>query len=127
MLLERNCISGNLLKYQMDTNDEKEELLRSYFNERLMPVKEMMLERGVEFFPTSPDSSAETYYVDRTDDGNYVHEIGQDITAELSSVLEHIALPELSSLTESLITLAETLQEQEETREEVSPFVYAMF
>ena len=109
------------------TDTEKEKLLLSYFNESLLPVFEKMSERGIEFFPMFSDESAESYYQER-DDGDYVHEINfKEANSELKDILKTDNLPELEKLAESLISLAEILQEQEETQDEVSPFVYAMF
>lgn len=110
------------------TEQEKEELLLSYFNEKLLPISEKMREKEIELFPMSFDETAESYFQDRADDGNYVHEINfKETSSELEKILETENLPELAKLAESLVALAETLQEQEETNEEVSPFVYAMF
>lgn len=110
------------------TDDEKEKLLIEYFNEKLLPISDKMSERGIEFFPMAFDESAKSYYQDRSGNGNYVHEINfEETSSELKSILETENLPELAELAESLISLAETLQEQEESNDEVSPFVYAMF
>ncbi len=108
------------------TDLQKEELLKTFYRERLLPLAEIARGRGVEFFPLAKDEAAESYYHDRNDDGNYVHEIdAADPAAELKTLWRD--LPELAALAEPIIALAESIKEDEETSEEVSPFIYAMF
>lgn len=107
------------------TDLQKEELLKTFYRERLLPLAEIARERGVEFFPLAKDEAAESYYHDRNDDGNYVHEIDADPVNELKTLWQD--LPELAALAEPIVSLAESIKEDEETSEEVSPFIYAMF
>lgn len=113
----------------MNLNDtEKEKLLSEFFQKRLLPIAESAKSRGVELFPLAPDDAAKSYYLERADDGNYVHEINSaDLVSELKDLWSAGETVELADLAEEIVRLAETLQEHEETSEEVSPFIYAMF
>jgi hypothetical protein len=100
--------------------------LRDFFERHLVPVADVCRERNIEFFPLGPDAGAVTYFIDRNDDGNYVREIdSDDIADELEQMWSD--LPELAAIVRPLMELAETLQEKEETADEISPFIYAMF
>ena len=107
---------------------KKEQLLRTFYHERLMPLAEKARATGVEFFPMGPDESTESYYVERKDDGNYVHEINaNDLAGELGKLWGRGGLAELADLAGAMIELAEIIKEIDEAPEDVSPFVYAMF
>jgi len=110
----------------MLTDEQRENLLRAFYHERLLPLARLAKERGIEFFPLNGSADLESYYKDRNDDGNYVHEIDP---ANLAGELEKLwqDLPELAQLAEPLTALAEAIREDEETQEEISPFIYAMF
>jgi hypothetical protein len=113
----------------MLSNTEKEKLLRAFYREHLLPLARLAKERGITFFPFAPDISqggAESYYIERNDNGNYVHEID---SADLAGELEKLwrELPELAEIAGPLAALAESIKEDEETQEEISPFIYAMF
>jgi len=108
------------------TNEQKEKILRAFYRERLLPLAEIAAGRGIEFFPLAPDPAAESYFKERNDDGNYVHEIDSaDLAGELEKLWQD--LPELAALAGALVSLAESIKEDEETQEEISPFIYAMF
>jgi hypothetical protein len=110
------------------TDTEKEELLRTFYHERLMSLVEKAKSRGVEFFPAGPDASLESYYIDRNDDGSYVHEINaDDLAGELRELWSRGDVPELVDLAVPIVDLAEAIKETDETPEDVSPFIYAMF
>ena len=110
----------------MLTDQQKEELLTTFYRERLLPLAELAKERGVEFFPLGAEVNAESYYKDRNDDGNYVHEINSaDLAAELEKLWRDFS--ELAALAAPIVELAEAVKEDEESSEEVSPFIYAMF
>jgi hypothetical protein len=108
------------------TDTQRETLLRAFYRERLLPLAALARGRGLEFFPLNGSEELESYYKDRNDDGNYVHEIDQ---ANLAGELEKLwrDFPELGELAEPLVALAEAIREDEETQEEISPFIYAMF
>jgi hypothetical protein len=108
------------------TDKQKEELLTAFYRERLLPLAEIARERGIGFFPLSGNTDSESYYKGRDDDGNYVHEIN---SADLAGELEKLwnDLSELKALAAAIAELAETIKEEGEAAEEVSPFIYAMF
>jgi hypothetical protein len=110
------------------TDTDKEALLKRFYHERLMPLAEKARERGVEFFPLALDTPAESYYIERNDDGNYVHEIdADDLAGELGKLWSSGELKELADLAGPIVELAEAIKETDETPEDVSPFIYAMF
>ncbi len=111
----------------MSLNDEqREDLLRAFYKERLLPLAALARERGAEFFPLNGNAEAESYYIERNDDGNYVHEIdAADPAGELEKLWQDF--PELAELAGPLAALAGAIREDEETQEEISPFIYAMF
>jgi hypothetical protein len=111
------------------TNEEKEELLKTFYRERLLPLAAAAREKGIDFFPLAGDESAESYYIDRDDSGNYVHEINSvDLAGELEKLWSDFPeLAALAALAEPLVELAEAIKEDEESTEEISPFIYAMF
>src|SRR5437870_7212705 len=109
-------------------NTEKDKFSRAIFNDKLLPIAKLVVERGIEIFPLAPDPSASTYYKIREDDGSYIHEIDPaNIATELSAMWSDGDLPELSDLAADLIVLAEALRSQPDDAEEISPFIYAMF
>ena len=110
----------------MLTDIQKEELLKAFYHDRLMPLAEIARERGIVFFPLSDETAVESYYKDRNDDGNYVHEIdAEDLAGELADLWSDF--PELAALAGPIVELAEAIKEDEESTEEISPFIYAMF
>lgn len=113
----------------MSLNDaEKEKLLHTFYHERLMPLVENARTRGVEYFPAGADASAESYFIDRNDNGDYVHKINAgDLAGELRELWSRSEPSELAELAAPIVALAEAIRETEETQEEVSPFIYAMF
>lgn len=101
-------------------------ILRAFYREKLLPLADAARERGIEFFPLGGEENAASYYKDRNDDGNYVHEVDAANTAgELEKLWADF--PELAALAGPIVELAETIKEDEESSEEVSPFIYAMF
>jgi hypothetical protein len=110
------------------SDTEKEDLLHRFYHERLMPIVEEARARGIEFFPAGPDAAAESYYIDRNDKGNYVHEINaNDLAGDLRELWGRGELKELADLAGPIVELAEAIKETDETPEDVSPFIYAMF
>jgi hypothetical protein len=104
-------------------DEQIEEQLKTFYHERLVPIAET----SQQFFPMGPDSAVQSYYADRADDGNYIHEINAaDMEGELRKMWSDDS-PQLAEIAAELMRMAELLQEKEETSEEVSPFVYAMF
>lgn len=112
----------------MNLNDtEKEKLLRTFYHERLLPVADEARAKDVEFFPEGPDAS-ESYFIERNDNGNYVHEIDSgDLAGELRKLWTGDDLPGLEELAVPIIVLAGSIRETDEAPDDVSPFIYAMF
>jgi hypothetical protein len=107
---------------------EKGKLLRTFYHERLMPIVEAARARNVEFFPAGPDPSAESYFIERSDDGSYVHEINaRGLADELNELWSKGDQPEIAGLASPIVALAESIRETDEAPEDVSPFIYAMF
>jgi hypothetical protein len=114
----------------MDDKTQMEKVLATFYRDRLLPLAEIAAARGIEFFPLVPDPLRESYYVDRNDDGVYVHTIESDkLVDELKSMWTDDNFPELKEITDELVELANKLKEAEkvESSDEVSPFIYAMF
>lgn len=109
------------------SDNEKEGLLRSFYHERLIPLVEQARAQRVEFFPLGPEP-VESYYIERNDDGNYVHEINaDDLAGELREIWGRDEFAQLADLAGPIVDLAEAIKETDETPEDVSPFIYAMF
>lgn len=105
-----------------------EEQLSGFFRERLVTLADLARERNIEFFPLKADNSRNSYYTERRDESNYVHEIDfADLTAELRSLLANEDLPELTEIAEDLNAIAVLLHEKEVEVDDISPFIYAMF
>jgi hypothetical protein len=113
----------------MALNDaEKEKMLRAFYHERLMPLVERARESGLEYFPAGPEATADSYFIDRSDNGDYVHEIrSDDLAGELHELWSKGQPAELADLAGPIVALAEAIKETDETPEDVSPFIYAMF
>jgi hypothetical protein len=112
-----------------EDNSEIEERLSAFYHERLVPLALTAEERGAKFFNGGPEGSSESYYVSRTDDGGYIHEIDFDnIERELADMWNLAELPELAEFAGELVMIAnEFRRDAEDGPDEVSPFVYAMF
>jgi len=114
----------------MDDKTQMEKVLATFYRDRLLPLAEIAAARGIEFFPLVPDPRRESYYVDRNDDGVYVHTIESDkLVDELKSMWTDDNFPELKEIADELVELANKLKgaEKVESSDEVSPFIYAMF
>jgi len=102
--------------------------LSAFFNERLMPLAETMRKRGIELFPRGPDANRSSYFIDRSDNGNYIHELDpENIANELREMWTSGDLPELSVIADEMVDIAQSLKENEKAQDEISPFIYAMF
>jgi hypothetical protein len=107
-----------------DKHDQITEILVSFFRERLVPLASA----DTPLFPLGPDASAETYYIDRIDESDYIYELDPaNLADELREMWSTGDLPELAGLADELVDLANQLQGREDDNGEISPFVYAMF
>jgi len=113
----------------MSENSEQiEKQLSDFYRERIVTLSELARERGVEFFPLGSDKTLESYYTERQDEADYIHEIDStNLAEELRSLWSNGDLPELAEIADELINFATLLQEKESEPEDVSPFIYAMF
>lgn len=117
----------------MSENTDKEtnentEILTEFYHDRILPLAEKARERGVEFFPFGADAAADSYFIDRADDGDYVHSIDVvSLEKELSEMWKTEELPDIIGLAEPITEMARTLHQKEPVTDEVSPFIYAMF
>lgn len=101
--------------------------LRDFYHDRLVPLADLAEREGIEFFPLGPADDASSYYIDRNDTGEYVHEINSEKMADELIALWDGGLHELQSIAPALIELANLLREPDDTTDEISPFIYAMF
>jgi hypothetical protein len=114
----------------MNEKTRMDEELVAFYRERLEPLARQAEERGLKFFPVGQDVVRDSYYIDRNDDGNYIHSIdSKNIENELKTLWSKTELPELADLVKELVELANKLRESQgdESSDEVSPFIYAMF
>lgn len=111
-----------------DISEQIEKQLSEFYRERLVALADLAHERSVEFFPLGADDSRNSYYVERQNETNYIHEIDSDnFASELKCLWRGGELPELADIADELIEFATLLQEKEAEPDDVSPFIYAMF
>jgi hypothetical protein len=111
-----------------DISEQTEKRLSEFYRKRLVTLGDLARDRNIEFFPLGADDSRESYYTERRDEANYIHEIDfSDLRAELKSLWANGDLPELTEIADNLIEFATLLQEKETEPDDVSPFIYAMF
>ncbi len=110
------------------TDTEKENLLRTFYRDKLLPVAAAAKRERVEIFPLGPDNSKSSYYCERDDSGRYVHEIDpDDLAGQLREIWSGGDLPLLAKIADALVELAESVRDDEPPSDDVSPFIYAMF
>jgi hypothetical protein len=115
---------GNTTRMEEQNNRD----LIEFYRERLLPLAELVRERGVEIFPVGPETGKESYFVDRKAEDDYIHSIdATDLANELRAMWEDDAIPHLPELAEPLVQLANRLHQKNQDVDEVSPFIYAMF
>lgn len=111
-----------------ESSEQIEKRLSEFYRERLVTLADLARDRGTEFFQRAADDSYVTYYTERGDEANYIHEIDfSDLAAELKSLWANGDLPELTEVADELTEFATLLQEKEAEPDDVSPFIYAMF
>jgi hypothetical protein len=99
--------------------------LRRFFEDRIVPAATALRDRGVSFFAMAPESEATTYWTERSQDAEYVFQIGEDLGGEMHLMWrEH---PELVALADDLARIARAMVETRDQSGEVSPFIYAMY
>lgn len=112
------------------TDADRDELLRQFYKEWLLPTAERLREPQVRFFALAPDREdpPSTYFEARRDSAtaSYVfepenHSVASWLRARWE---EH---PELLAMVEPMLELSREMEQREEESGEVSPLIYAMF
>ena len=105
-----------------------------FFREALVPAALRERASGREFFALRPDAGAESYYVEpakremRPEDFELrAGESAEDFVRELSALWSSEGREELAAMGQRLAALASEVREDEERRDDVSPFMYVMF
>lgn len=113
--------------------DSHGDAIRELFLKRLLPAA---TEEGrpMAFFPTGPDKSATSYYVERTkttiareDFHVRTADGGGDPIVALGELWKAQGLDRLATLVPDLQAIASTLRQIEKPADDVSPFIYVMF
>jgi len=104
------------------------EQLTAFYRDWIMPLAENAAAANVVIFPMDPDVGSESYFKDRADGESYIHAIdSDDLETELRKLWANDTVPDIEAIVVPLLSLAEIIREKEQTSDEVSPFIYAMF
>ena len=107
---------------------ERDEQLRIFFKERIVPLADKMRRDGSNAIETELDPNASSYFVHRESGEDYIYQIDRDsIERELQQLWQVSPVPGLAELATEIVDLAESMQDDTEISDEVSPFIYAMF
>jgi len=113
---------------------ETETAVRTFFEQRLMPLALRMAAEGKPFFPMHPDPKLASYYKDRTQKGMKKEDFEvpacdgfEEFARGMAEMWRAQGHKELAELVPELAGLAKQLYSVEEQTEEVSPFIYVMF
>lgn len=113
---------------QVLNDSEKEQLLREFYTSHLLPLVTRAEERKHQFLVLDTLEDTSTYYKNRVDDGQYLHEVpAAEIGARLSQYWQQDDFPELATLADPLLELAKHLSQTDEATGDVPQFIYAMF
>lgn len=109
-------------------------VIKKFFFKKLLPLSNMLKEKGESYFPTKPDSRLKTYFVKREKTimlPEYFEIAACDSVDNFHDSLFEFwksqGNSELCELSDELSKLAELMYMVEEQNEEVSPFIYVMF
>lgn len=112
----------------------KDRRAADFFREVLVPVALRERESGRELFALRPDAEAESYYVEPTrsamrpeDFELRAAESVEEFVRELAALWSSEGREELAAMLPRLAALAAEVCEDEEQRDDVSPFMYVMF
>ena len=104
------------------------ELLSAFYRDHILTLAKSASDIGVDIFPTGADPSCESYFIDRAEGESYIHSIDRDeMENELKKLWAIDPVPGMAQIARPLLEIAEVLREKEQTSDEVSPFIYAMF
>ena len=125
----------NLTEVRGEERDAvKERIAAAFFREVLVPAAQAERESGREFFALRPDAEAESYYVEPTkslmrpeDFELRAGESVEDFVRELAALWASEGREGLAAMAPRLAALAAEVREDEEQRDDVSPFMYVMF
>lgn len=107
------------------TDETRDQDLRRFFRERIVPEAEALRQRGVAFFPLAPDRTESSYWAARPRGEGYIFQVGEDLEGELRDLWRDV--PELQGLAHDLATMTRLMAEWREETADVSSFIYAMF
>jgi len=117
-----------------ERDQSRDRAASAFFREVLVPAALRERETGREFFALHPDASVESYYVEpmksemRPEDFELrAADSVEEFVRELSALWTSEGREELASMAQRLAALASEVREDEEQREDVSPFMYVMF
>lgn len=111
-----------------DQNSEHIELLTAFYRDFILPFAKSAEDRGVDIFPMGFDPNCESYFADRSDGESYIHTIDyENLQGELQQLWAVDSISGMSEIAAPLVEIAYTVHEKEQTSEDISPFIYAMF
>lgn len=107
------------------TDETRDQDLRRFFHEQIVPAAESLRRRDVRFFALAPDRSQASYWAARPRGEAYIFQISDDLEGELRETWRDI--PELQALASDLATMTRVMADGREETADVSSFIYAMF
>ena len=117
-----------------ERDERRDRAAADFFREVLVPAALRERETGREFFALRPSAEVESYYVEPTkremrpeDFELRAAESVDDFVRELAALWVSEGREELAAIVERLGALAREVREDEEQRDDVSPFMYVMF
>jgi len=114
----------------MSSTDErrKDQRLRQYFAQVLVPAADRLRARGVRLMPLGPEPEADTWYVPGpSGEPEFVEFDVEDCERIMRAFWEAQGCHELAEMAGQLAELAQELEIGEEESSDVSPFIYVMF
>ena len=117
-----------------ERDEARDRSAADFFREVLVPAALRERESGREFFALRPDAGAESYYVEPTkgsmrpeDFELRACESVEEFVRGLAALWASEGREELAAMAPRLAALAAEVREDEEQRDDVSPFMYVMF
>jgi hypothetical protein len=108
-------------------NAEQDELLREFFQQRLVPLADRLSARGVRFFPLGPEPDDPDWWVHMPSDEPELVELdATDFATALRGLWEEQGLGELAEHAEAFVALSRELEIDIEQTSDVSPEIYVM-
>lgn len=108
------------------SSTDQEQRLREFFRSQIVPLAERLRERGVEFFPLTPEADVDGYYYDvPSDQPEFIDLDPTEHARLLKKRWAAEGLPELAECADALFELADSIEVDIE-EPEVSPAIYVM-